>query len=202
MVMHSLAAVANPDEPRKDLVRRIATEARARLPDDSTTAKMFDFVWERQAAGDRWEQARDAVYLRYQVEQQDGYDVTSRDLYCNGCFASGINFAASIVSLLYGEGDYRETVKIAVLAGWDSDNPASTWGGLLGFLEGRSGLERLFERAFSEHFNIHRTRGGFPNDGLDTFPDMASKGILVVDRTVVERMNGRIDEAADAWRFE
>jgi hypothetical protein len=202
VVMHSLAAVADPDEPRRDLVTRIAGKARARLPDDSTTAKMFDFVRERHAAGDRWEQARDAVYQRYQVEQQDGYDVTARDLYCNGCFASGINFAASIVSLLYGDGDYHKTVQIAVLAGWDSDNPASTWGGLLGFLEGRSGLERLFDRPFSEQFNIHRTRGGFANDGLDTFPNMASKGVRVVDRTVVERMGGRIDEAADAWRFE
>ena len=202
VVMHSLAAVADPDEPRVDLVTRIATAARARLPDDSTTAKMFDFVQDRHAAGDSWEQARDAVYQRYQVEQQDGYDITSRDLYCNGCFASGINFAASIVSLLYGEGDYRETVKIAVLAGWDSDNPAGTWGGLLGFLEGRRGLERLFGRSFSEQFNIHRTRGGFPNDGLDTFPEMASKGVRVVDRTVVDRLGGRIDDATDTWRFE
>ena len=53
-------------------------------------------------------------------------DMTSKNVRCNGCFASGINFAASIVSLLYGEGDYQETVKIATLAGWDSDNPAAT----------------------------------------------------------------------------
>ena len=42
--------------------------------------------------------------------------------------------AASIVSLMYGEGDFKKTVQIAVLAGWDSDNPAATWGGLLGGL--------------------------------------------------------------------
>ena len=30
-------------------------------------------------------------------------------------------------------GTLKETIKIATLSGWDSDNPASTWGGLLGF---------------------------------------------------------------------
>ena len=97
------------------------------VPDDSTTAAMYDFVKNRYEAGAPWEIARDDVYRRYQVEQRDGYDMSSRGLYCNGCFASGINFAASIVSLLYGEGDFRETVKVAVLAGWDSDNPEETW---------------------------------------------------------------------------
>ena len=89
---------------------------------------MFDFVLARYLTGEPWESARDAVYQRYQVEQADGYDMSSRDLYCNGCFAAGINFAASLVSLFYGEGDFRETTKIAVLCGWDSDNPGRDLG--------------------------------------------------------------------------
>ena len=51
-------------------------------------------------------------------------------------FASGINFASSLISLFYGEGDLKETIKIGTLAGWDSDNPTATWGGLLGFMYG------------------------------------------------------------------
>ena len=66
-----------------------------------------------------------------------------RNLGCNGCVSASINFAASLVSLFFGEGDWKETVKIAVLAGWDSDNPAATWGGLLGFMEGQAGIERI-----------------------------------------------------------
>ncbi|MEJ2400740.1 MAG: hypothetical protein P8Y52_05020 [Xanthomonadales bacterium] len=71
--------------------------------------------------------------------------------------------------------------------------------GLLGFLEGRSGLERLFGRTLSETFDINRTRGGFPGNGLDTFPDMATKGLAVVDRVVTEEMNGRINASNDTW---
>ena len=57
---------------------------------------------------------------------------------------------------------------------------------------GFDGLEKLFERRFSESFHIHRTRGGFPDDGLDTFESMAAAGIEVVDRTVTRHLGGPI----------
>ena len=197
--MYSLASLVDQDLPMRDQILWMADTARQRLPEDSYTAKMFDFVKGRYEAGVPWEQARDEVYVRYQVEQADGYDMTSRNIRCNGCAASGINYAASIVSLLYGEGDYRETVKIAALAGWDSDNPAATWGGLLGFMHGKDGIEQAFGRTFSDRFNIHRTRGGFPNDGIDTFQAMAERGVFVVDRVVQEEMGGGIDLVNDLW---
>jgi len=199
VVMHALASAVNPQLSRKEQVFWLARQARRHLPDGSTTAKMFDFVKGRYGAGVSWEQARNEVYVRYQVEQQDGYDVTSRNLYCNGCFASGINFASSIISLLYGEGDFRETVKIAVLAGWDSDNPAATWGGLLGFMYGRDGVEQTFGRKFANRFDIHRTRGNFPNDGIDTFEAMAERGVVIIDRVVQEEMGGRLDLENNRW---
>jgi len=199
VLMYSLASYVDQNLTKKDQILWMANEARQRIPNDSYTAKMFDFVKSRYEAGVAWEQARDEVYVRYQVDQMDGYDITSRELYCNGCFASGINFASSIVSLLYGEGELKETIKIAVLAGWDSDNPAATWGGLLGFMYGKSGVERAFGRTFANRFNIHRTRGNFADGGIDTFQAMAEKGMAVIDRAVVEEMDGRIDEEKDLW---
>jgi hypothetical protein len=197
VIMHALAAT-NPGLPMKERIHGMADLARRHLPDDRYPARMYDFVKSRYLTGVPWEQARDELYLRYQVEQRDGYDMTARNLYCNGCFASGVNFAASIVSLLYGEGDFRETVKIAVLAGWDSDNPAATWGGLLGFMIGRKGIEESFGRTFSERFDIHRTRGNFP-DGIDNFPDMARNGLQIVDRVVREELGGEVDLTNDRW---
>ena len=198
VIMHALAATADASQPAKAQVHSMAAEARSMLPDESTTAKMYDFVKSRYDAGVPWEQARDEVFQRYQVEQQDGYDMTSREIFCNACFASGINFAASIVSLLYGEGDYQETVKIAVLAGWDSDNPAATWGGLLGFMVGKQGIEEAFGQKFSERYNIHRTRTGFPTpNGVDNFANMAAVGVGIVDRVVLEEMGGEIRD--DVW---
>jgi len=199
VVMYSLASLVDQHLSRKEQIQWMADTARQWLPNESYIAKMFDFVKSRYDAGVPWEQARDDVYVRYQVEQQDGYDLTSQELYCNGCFAGGINFASSLVSLFYGEGDFKETVKIATLSGWDSDNPAATWGGLLGFMYGKDGIEETFGRKFANQFNIHGTRRNFPNDGIDTFQNMAERGVSVVDRTVQEEMGGSIDLENDQW---
>jgi hypothetical protein len=198
VVMHALASVVDPQLSRQQQLAWMSEQARTYLPDDSVSGRMYDFVKSRYQAGIPWEQARDEVYQRYQVEEQDGYDITSRNMDCNGCFSASINFAASLVSLFFGEGDWKETVKIAVLAGWDSDNPAATWGGLLGFMEGQAGIERIFGRKFSGRYNIHRTRTGFPvPNGVDNFADMSLTGLQIIDRAVVEEMSGRIAE--DAW---
>jgi hypothetical protein len=182
VAMHSLVAAMPRGQLSADDVIAVANEAREVLPEGSTPRAMFDFVLGQYLVGEPWESARDAVYQRYQVEQADGYDMSSRDLYCNGCFAAGINFASSLVSLFYGEGDFRETTKIAVLCGWDSDNPAATWGGLFGFSMGAEAIEQVFGEPLSDGFHIHRTRRGFPNEGIDSFPAMAKMGIEVTRR--------------------
>jgi hypothetical protein len=199
VIMYSLASYVDEKNSMKDKILWMATEARKSLPENSYTAKMFDFVKGEYEANVPWEKTRDKVYTRYQVDQADGYDITSKGLYCNGCFAAGINFAASIISLFYGEGDFEETIKIGVLTGWDSDNPTATWGGLLGFMIGKEGLENTFGRKFSEEYNIHRTRQGFPNNGIDTFSQMAEKGVFIIDRVVQELMLGGIDLKKDVW---
>jgi hypothetical protein len=199
VTLHSLASATANNLPIKERILWMAAQARTHLPNESYSAKMYDFVWGRYQAGVPWEQARDEIYVRYQVEQQDGYDLTSRNLYCNGCFAAGINFAASLISLFWGEGDIKETIKIATLTGWDSDNPAATWGGLLGFMIGRKGVEEAFGHKFSNRFNIHRTRRGFPNNGIDTFENMALKGIWIIDRVVQVEMNGGVNLNQNEW---
>lgn len=199
VIMYSLASSVDKNLPIEYSIKQIANEAQKRLPSDSYSAKMFDFVKSRYEAKIPWEQTRDEIYQRYQVQQADGYDITSQNLYCNGCFAAGINFAVSLVSLFYGEGDIIETIKIGALAGWDSDNPTATWGGLIGFMIGKEGVEKAFGRSFADQFNIHRTRQGFPNDGIDTFSNMAEKGVFIIDRVVQEEMNGGIDLAKDVW---
>ena len=61
------------------------------------------------------------------------------------------------------------------------------------------GVEEAFGRKFSDKFNIHRTRVNFPNDGLDTFDEMAKKGIYIIDRVVQEEIGGGVDLEKDVW---
>ncbi|MCB0852663.1 MAG: ADP-ribosylglycohydrolase family protein [Bacteroidetes bacterium] len=199
VTMYALASKVDSELSMEEKVLWMANEARKVLPDTAYPALMYDFVKEKYESGITWEQTRDSVYQRYQVEQKDGYDITSQNLYCNGCFAAGINYAASLVSLFYGKGDIVETIKIGALAGWDSDNPTATWGGMLGFMLGKEGVEKAFGRTFSNQFNIHRTRQNFPNGGIDSFENMAEKGVQIIDRVVGEEMKGTVDLAKDVW---
>ena len=199
VIMYSLASYETSHPTINSKLRWMANEARKILPNNSYPAKMYDFVKNKYQDGVVWEDTRDMVYDRYQVNQEDGYDITSKNLHCNGCFAAGINFAASIISLLYGEGDIKKTIQVGTLCGWDSDNPTATWGGLIGFMIGKKGVETAFGRTFSEKYNIHRTRIGFPNNGIDTFTNMAKQGVLIVDKTIKREMGGIVDYKKDFW---
>ena len=199
IIMYSLASKNINDLSIKNRILLMAEKARFHLPNNTYPAKMFDFVYDNYKKGIAWESTRDELHNKYQVRQEDGYHWATTDKSCNGCFAAGINFGASIISLLYGEGDLKKTIQIGALAGWDSDNPTATWGGLLGFMKGKKEVEKIFGRKLSSLFNIHRTRKGFSNKGIDNFKNMAFKGREIVDRVVKEKMGGETNLEKDIW---
>ena len=201
VIMHSLATYPSEYNSIKEKTQWMASRAREHLPDSSYAAKMYDFVLNHYQNNTKWEKTRDLLHEKYQINQDDNYFWSTKDESCNGCFAAGINFGASIISLLYGEGDIKETIKIAVLSGWDSDNPAATWGGLLGFMIGKKGIIEVFGIEFSDQFNIHRTRKGFKNEGIDTFENMADKGLLIIDMVITSELNGFVDHKNQKWKI-
>ena len=196
--MHSLAYNIDFSKDIKKEIFSLAENSRYLLPDSSYSSKMYDFVKKQYYSGVSWEEARDKIYERYQVNEDDGYDITSRNLYCNGCFAAGINFAASLISLFWGEGDLKKTIKIGTLMGWDSDNPTSTWGGLIGFILGKEGIEEEFGKKFSNEYFIHRTRQNFEKP-IDNFDNMADKGIRIISRLVINELGGSYDIDNQLW---
>ena len=155
---------------------------------------MYQFVklhYHNNADKNDWESTRDAVYQRYQIDQRDDYNYQQP-------FDAGINFAASLVSLFYGQGNIVRTIKIGSLSGWDSDNPTATWGGLLGFIMGHKAVVEAFDQPNLSHtYWIHRTRRAFPDKtpehpGEDSFAMMAAREMITIDRIVVDRMKGSI----------
>lgn len=201
VIMYSLASASDESATMEVRTLWMAAQARAQLPEGSTIAKMYDFVkasYDANPDKSNWEKTRDAVYERYQHSSHDGYVYRE-------AFDAGINFAASLVSLFYGQGDIAKTIKIGCLAGWDSDNPTATWGGLLGFMLGKEGIEKAFNQYdLSDTYWIHRTRRRFPDhtpteDGEDSFLQMAERGATVIDRVVIEQMGGQVDSARGVW---
>ncbi len=189
--MYALAPLYDSKKSLKEHLIWSAEQASVALPEGSYSRAMYGFVKKLYDSGVTWEAARDAVHQRYQVDRADGYDMSQKP--GNGCFAAGINFAASLVSLFYGEGDFKKTIQIGTLAGWDSDNPTATWGGLLGFIYGQQKIEEIFDEPLSNRYQIHRTRQNFPQ-AFDDFGSMAKVGLEIVDRVVVEELGGKVTQ--------
>jgi hypothetical protein len=201
VIMHSLASSVDTSLSMKEQTQWLAQQARQRLPEKSFASKMYDQIkneYEKNPDKDNWEKTRDALNLRHTGLSTDGYNYRS-------WFDAGINYGASLISLFYGEGDFKRTIQIGTLCGWDSDNPTATWGGLLGFMLGREGVEKQFpDKKLSGLYNISRTRVNFPDrtpnqKGDDSFVLMADRGIQIIDRVVKNEMGGSVDVKKGVW---
>ncbi len=70
---------------------------------------------------------------------------------------------------------------------------------------GKQGVEDAFgQDELSESYWIHRTRRNFPDHtpeqlGEDTFSLMAKRAISVIDKVIIEQMQGKVDTRENVW---
>jgi ADP-ribosylglycohydrolase len=201
VVMYAWATLVPDDLSGVERSLWLIERAREILPDTSKVSDVLDFVtaWYLSHPDDPWEDCRDAIYSRYQLnDDQHGF------LY-RGWTESTVNFATAIMALLYGEGDYRRTIQIATLSGWDSDNPAATLGGLLGLMLGYDDLVAQFPgQSLSDRYLVSNTRDGIEDrlpddlDAEDTFALLAGRQLLVADQAIAA-LGGRLDPVRNRW---
>ncbi len=131
------------------------------LPGSSRTTQVVRDVldWYLQDAADGpldWRATRRKLYDNYQGAASFGR-------YYNWV-ESTINVGATVLALLYGQGDFKETVQIAVLAGWDCDCNPATAGGLLGIVCGFDALPPdLTDPATCGDLYMNVSRPGLPD---------------------------------------
>jgi hypothetical protein len=200
VVLYSLASQVDPALERKEQIAWMVNEARGYIPDSSKTADIVDFVladYQSNLDIDDWERTRDRVYERYHLQAQENGFVY-RDW-----IESSVNFAAGLIALLYGEGDFQRTVQIGSLSGWDSDNGTSTMGGLLGLMLGYDALVEQFpDQEVSDRYHILRTRDDLPDylptdlRAEDTYELMAARMIPFVEAEIIAA-GGQVEE--DSW---
>jgi hypothetical protein len=197
VVLYSLAPqIPASVAPGRDRSLWLVTEGRKFIPDGSRAAEVIDFVkaeYLNNPDVTNWELTRDRMWERYKLNPgANGW--VYRDWY-----ESVINLGTGVLALLYGEGDYRQTVKIGTLSGWDSDNGTATMGGLLGLANGYDWVRAQFNNGPRENFWITRTRDDLPDytppgDGFeDTFAMMADRWMPLVKRNIRET-GGLVDD--------
>jgi ADP-ribosylglycohydrolase len=109
-------------------IQRILAAGEAALDPDSEFHRIIKDVhkWYRQNPND-WRATRKLIRDKY--SRFGGQDMRDR----NGVILNG---AATIAALLYGNGDFTETVRLAFNFGWDCDNNAAMAGTILGVIKG------------------------------------------------------------------
>lgn len=205
VVLYSLAFCVPQHLEGPQRVLWLVREARKYIPDGSKSADAVDFVLADYLANpdkDDWEHTRDRLWLRYGPPGPNNPGWVHR-----GWFESTINLATGVMALLYGEGDFRKTVRVGTLSGWDSDNGTATMGGLLGVLLGDAGVRAQFSWTMADDYWISRTRDALPDyvpddeAAEDTFALMALRMRAIADREVADA-GGRVAPTRDeglAW---
>ncbi len=188
VVLYSLATQVDPGLSGRDKVIWLVREARKWILDGSKSADIADFVLADYLANpdsNNWELTRDRIAERYMI------NAPAHGWHFYNWAESSVNFACGLLALLYGEGDYKRTVQIGTLSGWDSDNGTATMGGLLGLMLGYDGVRAQFPGVpFSDRFDIDRTRNNLPDflpadpQAQDRLEWMAARMMPVIDANV------------------
>lgn len=120
------------------------------LPEWSYAKFMYDKALELHQKHSDWRAAAQelAQYGRY-IYRIDNVHV-----------AYDINGAFTVLSILYGDNNYYESIKIASLMGYDGDCTAATVGGLLGIIKGMDGTDLTVKKVI-----YNEGEGVLVNDG-------------------------------------
>lgn len=118
-----------------------------------------------------WRVTRAKIFQNYHR-----YPYSCGDDLWNCGLSAIINGLMGAMALLYGNGDFMETVGIAIAAGFDCDNQAATLAGFLGVLNGLSGIlyhltHEIAGKNCSEPFNnvyVDERRPPLPRDNKIT----------------------------------
>ncbi len=124
------------------------------IPEESGIYKVTQLVRDCRKAGKTYLEARDEVLKEYRgapFQYFDGAKTVAlcsdrdRELgFCDGAkgYDAVDNFGIIIIGLLYGEGDFTNTLCYAVNCGEDTDCTAATLGSLLGIMHGYSSIPK------------------------------------------------------------
>lgn len=201
-VLYALALRVDPALSGRDKALWLVRQARRWIPNTSKSADIVDFVLNdflNNPDVNNWESTRDKIHSRYML------NAAANGFHYYNWTESSVNFACGVMCLLYGQSDYKRTVQIGTLSGWDSDNCTATMGGLLGMMLGYEALAAQFPaQSFSDRFDIDRTRNNLPDylpadpQAQDTFTLMAQRMMPLVEQSILSA-GGSVDVANDQW---
>ena len=123
-----------------------------KIPEDCRVARSVRLVVDAYAKGTPWQEVRQALV------------VDSRDL---GWFQAPANVGFVVLGLLYGEGDFKRSLLLAVDCGDDTDCTGATLGALLGIRGGMAVIPEDWRAYIGDGIKsicLTNGHGAFPTD--------------------------------------
>ena len=148
---------------------RLIDKALEFIPADSVIATMIGDIRSWHAREKDWRATREMIEATY------GYDK-----YGGNCHMVP-NHGLIIHSLLHGEGDFSETLKIINTCGWDTDCNSGNVGCLLGIKEGLAGIDAGLNRGLDWRGPVADRLYMPTADGGRGISDCASEAVHIVN---------------------
>jgi hypothetical protein len=134
--------------------------------------------WQEQLPAD-WQGTRARIQEKYR--DQRGWNMN----------ATVTNGALVLTALLYGEGDFAKTLRLAFALGYDADCNAATCGAVLGVVLGARALERRPGWVLPTHYD-NRTRDGLPK--TQSLEELVALTTDLAERTILEAGGARSEK--------
>jgi len=155
------------------------------VPTTSRTWRIIQDVrdWYNQDKTDGnldWRPTQSLAYSKYCAQSNGRY---------YGWVESSVNTAMTTLAILYGQGDFQKTVEIGVQAGFDSDCNPATAGGLIGLIQGYSGLPQDFRDRSASAYHASNWLTGINGDS--NLPQIAA-GFQAAAEAQIFHMGGTI----------
>lgn len=175
-------------------IQKIVSMARSVVPEGPFAEGMRDVI-EWHSRYDDWRDTRQKIHEKYWEYKKSGYTAPV------SVVSSLQNGLCGLMAVLYGNGDFIETVGIAVSAGYDCDNQAATCAGLIGAMHGLGCIpEELTKRCrpqgreWDQPFNdqyLNYSRDGLPI--MNKISDIVER-IAAIAETAIQEQGGEVFE--------
>ena len=160
----------------------------SKIPEDCYVARSVRKAMECYESGMSWEEAREQVRL------------VSEEL---GWFMAPANVGYVIVGMLYGEGDFKKTMCVAIGCGDDTDCTGATVGSLLGIMHGTAIIPKDWQEYIGDNIITISINMGdnYALRSLKTCTQLTDR-VLAVAQEAARRSGVIIHDGPDSWEEE
>ncbi len=139
--------------PLETNVETIVAKGLEVVPTTSRTYQIIQDVrgWytdDAGAGGLDWRATQEKIFDKYGCSTSEG------GRYRGTWVESAVNTALTTMAILYGQGEFKQTVEIGVQGGFDADCNPATAGGLIGLMKGYTGLPADLTAAATDTYEV------------------------------------------------